>query len=492
MLASTLNILDMQDTSIKPYSLKTDTSGNKYPDNQICVSYDCFANTFDEFNSGSIETFGSEFNKDLPVPASREDIFLGLWLPVVIAMLLGTCSLMCTAKQETSKRSVTCARTPACLMSSCLICQLPFIILITAFAFPMFMLITDVCETGSNLGSEYLISYGDNFCADKIKGEGTLDACVYTKDIPDSAGGGTFTVIIDTVGLYRGLVANDCSYSAHDPYVTLFDSLAESVRDIPNRFLDKYIPADGQIQSSKWYIREPLRNIIENATDSLGDSVANFIKAEGEEALNCEAIGAAFGHLQMYVCDDLFYSLYYYIACWYLCAWVMLCCGLPTACTTCRSLGPVPASGKSEVHATARQKFRIMSAAAILGHAKISPLPDMSNEIVKNMSDDTEILIVNKLQNEDMRVDSFRTISENGDEQIGRTVGNTSVPKDEEIGIEMHAVSKGNSNIYSDHVGLKKISYSSEDMVNLKVEGENINVEASTSNEGVTTNEDKV
>jgi hypothetical protein len=333
---------DFEEDGSQPNDMFKDSNGNRYNDSGVCLADSCCAATSNGFNKGSLsDTLSPILPIDIPadIPMSRENLFIAVWIPVLVSMILGVISLCCTAFQHTYDKRIPCARAPACLMASCMMCHLPCVLIFTAFLFPLMIVITDVCATGANLGSEYMLAMGSEFCEYTANGEGTVTKCLYTHDLPDKYGT-NLTAELNLVGLYRGVFADDCSYSDSDPFVVLFDSLADSIRTLPLSAMEATVPhghKEGSSSSFQLTVRPPLYNILTNTSDAAGEVISNFLKYEGREAFTCEKMSTAFSDVTDVFCIDIISSLYWYIGAWYICGFVMCCCGVPAACLTCRS-----------------------------------------------------------------------------------------------------------------------------------------------------------
>lgn len=312
----------------------TNSYGERYYDDSYCVLDTCVEHTNHVLYTAPMSEWDSEFpGSNIPLDISLSNFLLVLWTPIWIIVLLGVCTIACPLCPN--KRLRDLRQWPACCLSCNIACQLPWILLITGFIFPFLIMFGDICSSGANIGSEYMIAYGDDFCSNTLNGHGTLHDCVFDKNLTNNLGGGNITFNVDIVGLYRGLLANDCSYSQDDPFTSLFDSLGNGVHNVPRGVVDSVFPESAD-HSSIPFVKVRLLNLLlkipQNASSATGDIIRTFLRDEGRQAFDCEHMSSAVNDMTDVVCVSLYEPFFWYVGTWYLCAWVLLCCGLPLAC----------------------------------------------------------------------------------------------------------------------------------------------------------------
>jgi len=312
-----------------------DDSGKRYEDGRYCVTEKCLSKTINAVNTLPMDEISAdEFpgTASLPVPVSRENLFLGLWFPPFVVILLGLWGVLCQFCV-----SCPCKNLPSCAMASCILCQLPWIFILTAFLLPFFVVLSDVCDSGANIGVQYITEYGNGLCSHKFQSNGTIENCVYSRSLPDDYGGSVFSVEYDPVNLFRGLVGGDCRDP--DPVVAVFDSIAESLRTIPLDAVNKIIPEDGSEGTIElpYSLRSDLTAIPRNASIAAGEIMYDFFRNEARDAFTCQNTHDAILALTDGFCVDILPPLFFYVYLWYLLAWTMCCCALPAAWLSCHA-----------------------------------------------------------------------------------------------------------------------------------------------------------
>jgi hypothetical protein len=175
-------------------------------------------------------------------------------------------------------------------------------------------------------------------CEYNIHGEGTNTNCWYSHSFSDTYNT-NLSADLNIMGLYRGMFANDCAYSNSDPFVVLFNSLGTSVRNLPLNVMNSMVDSNNEGSSSQlqFRIRPPLHHILTNTSDNLGIILNDFFSNEGKQTFNCYRMSEAVVDVKNAVCVDIIAALYWYIGAWYICGFVICCCGIPAACLTYQS-----------------------------------------------------------------------------------------------------------------------------------------------------------
>lgn len=130
----------------------TDATGVAYDGGKTCLTRECISASLSALNSQSVSSWAAVFPgmfSFLPsgIPLSREHVFLILWLPAVIAILLSLWAIFPCCCRSSGWKKV-----PASCAAGCMICQLPCLFLITALLWPLLMVVGDVCASGPNIG----------------------------------------------------------------------------------------------------------------------------------------------------------------------------------------------------------------------------------------------------------------------------------------------------------------------------------------------------
>jgi len=298
----------------------------KYEDGDVCVTEKCEDHTMEVLNSAPLSDWDDEFpDLDLSlfqtVDYTREELLIYLWLAPLCIAFLGFLSLVLHAVQKCTMAEKI---TNGCYLG-CILCQLPFLFLLTAFFFALAIVISDGCNSWSAIGESYITSYGDPFCENSLGGDGTLRECSFDTNIPDSMGGGNITATVDIISWYRGIFANDCS-GRPDPFATLLRSLADQTRDIPAGAVD-HVMEDNELN-----LRDALLDIMDTAAADTGTMMHNFFDSLADEVLTCEKVAGVIASVDRETCDSFAPPIFWIIAPWYLCAWIICCLGIPSAC----------------------------------------------------------------------------------------------------------------------------------------------------------------
>jgi hypothetical protein len=297
-----------------------DSKGDKYPDNKQCFMSKCEDHTMDVINTYPMQDWQTEFpDADLSmldsVTYSREELFILLWVPVLLLCFIGIVTLILHAMAGCDKAERVCN----CCWTSCICCHLPIMLLFTAFFFVFVYALSDGCYDGPLVGESHL---KDSICTGPFNGEGTVTDCVRSISIPDSMGGGNITMHMDIKGMYSGFLLGDCP--KEDPFAAVIQQIADGVRGIPEAVTVK--------QVDKTDMRDELKNVTIHMAQNTGDLLHGFMYGVSENVLSCNRISKVFAVIQAETCESYTDPLVWIVAPWYFCTWILLCFALPSAC----------------------------------------------------------------------------------------------------------------------------------------------------------------
>jgi len=319
-----------------------DSNGDEYPDDNTCTLEKCEKHTLDVINYDKIDTWSAEIpslegSPSDSIPFTREELWMLLWVPPLLTAFFAVFVFAFNFKFYNERMRKCCT----CMFQGMVICQIPFILLITALFFPMSVIISDMCTTGGNVPASYLVAYGDESCTELFGGEGTLRSCkmsismsnttinfapdenktdVKFKDIE-------FTV--DILDMYNSLVVS-CDPNA-DPMGAVMSSIADQVGAFPSVYaagiLDNLEPLN---------LREGPRAVIREFGYNLGNLTHNFIQDFSDGTLSCQQISAIFSNMSGSTCGSFSTPSLWLVGSWYLAGWILVLCAFPAGCLTKR------------------------------------------------------------------------------------------------------------------------------------------------------------
>jgi hypothetical protein len=297
-----------------------DSNGEEYPDDLTCTMETCEDHTWDVINNDMISEWPLEmpFFPELALDYTLGQIFLAMWIPPLITAFLGLNVFLLNFKFYKERARKCCTF----MFMSCVFCQLPFILLFTAMIFPMSVVISDVCDSGGNIGTSYLVAYGDDMCANSFGGVGSLSACDV---VVDTVGSENITITVDILGMYESVVNGKCS--GEDPFASIMDTLAEEIVDQPSEALDDWFEDNEDMK-----LREPLKNVMREAAINEGNSLAFFFSFAGSNLFNCEHFADLFQQFSGATCGSFMTPFLWLVGSWYLAAWIIVCCAFPAGC----------------------------------------------------------------------------------------------------------------------------------------------------------------
>lgn len=208
------------------YKYQNDFGDGEYDDTVYCFTYACFEYTIDILNSAPMSEVNEELNppsydgvdddggSDVPLDVSREELMTLLWVPVLILLFIGVCSLIFAFIPRFQKAHNCCN----CCFLSCALVLLPFVFVFSSFFMFLAIIGEDACTTGTAVGESYISLYGDAFCPDKLSGIGTLENCQLNWTLPEViADDANITISVNVLETYNALLQDECN-TAEDPF----------------------------------------------------------------------------------------------------------------------------------------------------------------------------------------------------------------------------------------------------------------------------------
>lgn len=313
------------------YSALAQADGTAYPDGKYCLTSECLSVTIKGINTGPISGLRKLASglPSLPLPLSRENVLLIPWVFPLLALLFGlwgmTSRLCC--------RSAGWQKVPSSCMVGVILCQLPCIFLITGLLFPLGLVLTDVCASGTNIGYNYVLLAGDDACG-MVSGTGTGAACTVSKAVSMQGVSLNVTSTINLPAMYRGLVGVCPAQSrAADPIFAAFADVADQLQDIPYAKAHDLLAGSGaSALPGGLELRPGVTDVVYAAANATGDTASAFVSSIGTSVLSCGRVNAVLADLKEGLCCNIVTPFFWYISAWYLVGWAMLLCGLPAGC----------------------------------------------------------------------------------------------------------------------------------------------------------------
>jgi hypothetical protein len=305
--------------------------GERYPGGAYCTLDKCQEHTLDVVNTAPMNEWQDEFpGTDLSmfdsVTYSREELQLYIWGPTLLLWLIGLIAFI--SHFSVSKCGQTLEKYSAGCYLACICCQLPFIFILTALFFVLIVMLADGCDSYAVIGDSYITTYGDPFCHNVFGGNGTLAHCVIETDLPNYMTQSNFTVTIDILRMYRAIFENECQGGG--PFLTVLDSIADQIVTMPRDYTSNLI--DHINDNGNFVLRDPLINVALNGTGLIGTVVRDYLREQADTTLTCHRIAAVVHEMHTNTCGSMAPALLWSIGPWYLCAWILCCCSLPSAC----------------------------------------------------------------------------------------------------------------------------------------------------------------
>jgi hypothetical protein len=311
-----------------------DTSGSSYSKGALCLSTECLSATSDALNTQPLSQLPSAFPLQLysassffsKITISREGLFLAPWafplLVIALALIAVIIPALCC------KKAPGWQKVPISCMVGAIICQLPCILIAVGIAFPITIFISDMCNTGANIGYNFVLSEGDGICtrlgAISINSTSRPGTCLFNS-VPFLS-----NITLDIPAASRGILSSQCAMpgSLSDPFYLSLSQAASSIETMPVEMMRGMF---GQSETDAFVRPRPYKVII-NASISTGRSLSTFVKSLAIGPVSCSSLGSLLQDVRGAVCCQMEAPLLWYVSSWYLAAWAMLLCGIPFGC----------------------------------------------------------------------------------------------------------------------------------------------------------------
>ena len=323
------------------YKYRDEFNDGDDKDSVYCFTEACFEYTINIMHTSPMSEVNAELyppsyeddanddggGADLPLDVSRQDLMTLLWVPVLLLLFIGVCSLACAFVPRCHKMHNRCN----CCFLTCALTLLPFIFLLSSI-FLLFALIgEDVCTSGTAIGETYISQYGDEYCADTLSGTGTLSNCKFNWTLPDAVGEDeNITISVNVLDTYNALFQKECGMAV-DPFEKIALDLAEQIRPLPIQATQK------ELSESTYVLRPALEDLLNSTAVNYGQVMYDLIAethADGHKVLSCESMSLIYADVEETFCEGVVLPGAWLIGSWYLVAWVICCCGLPSSCAT--------------------------------------------------------------------------------------------------------------------------------------------------------------
>jgi hypothetical protein len=158
-----------------------------------------------------------------------------------------------------------------------------------------------------------------------ITGTGSLAACSIAQDVPTI--GLKINATLDIPAVYAGITGK-CPST--DPFHKTMSDLSAQLRTV--LYSQVHDMLEGGSLSSMIDLRQNIKDIVYNAANSTGNSVADFVDGLSTDVIACSSINSIFTEVKDAMCCNVITPLWWYVSAWYLVGWAMLCCGIPVGC----------------------------------------------------------------------------------------------------------------------------------------------------------------
>ncbi len=290
-----------------------DEDGDNYEDEKgdtiYCVTDVCWDNTEAALTEENFNLSGTE------LPTSMQNLLGLAWVCLAVVFLLAIAALLCPL---CTKRQSSCSRRcPATCMIIIMIMCLPWYFFLNGLLFPLAIILSDGCTTGTNVITEYVNVVGDDWCINNLGGEGTSKECRLKSN--------KFDVTINIDKMVEGFLG-ECSGT--DPFKDAVTQLYDQVEaGTISDAVDKQLTSKSTFED----MREPVRDIIRDAASAMDGVALNYLDSV-VETLDCDAVAAMIDGIKKPLCDDFAGSFGWFTAMVYLASWLMFCVGIPAGC----------------------------------------------------------------------------------------------------------------------------------------------------------------
>ncbi len=208
-----------------------------------------------------------------------------------------------------------------CLRESKLPHEFSVCFCVCVFFFVCFCLCS-LFQTGiENASYQYINARGNSLCTGTFSGVGSKHACA----IPVFNGS---SIVVDIPRAYVNILGGRCS-AEEDAIAPMWDAFRLSVQDYPTKKINGWLDQQ-QAGAGNIVLRPKLLQPVRQFAAGAGVHFGTLVSSMGSSALSCEALHASFSGAKSPFCCAVGTSLYWTIACIYLLAFTLLCCGTPS------------------------------------------------------------------------------------------------------------------------------------------------------------------
>lgn len=356
--------------------LFVDRKGLPYSNGRMCLTSLCLGNTVTALNTMPIASLPTTVFGMAAWPsslgalsavfsflvASRETLFLALWVPYIIFIVMGVWVLtanVCCAPSRWQKAPASC-------LAGMLCCWTPCAFLLAGALVPIMLVLSDFCGSGANLGQNLILAMGDSLCP-TLGGVGGAKACAYT--VPMVPGQFSLNFTLDLPTLYRGVIGGgdgglsgaSCSSDVQVMVTSLVSAVGEQfMTGIPyvvtNGLGDpgmclRTTPAGVALLAARaaaaaaaaaaanaTYLPPPPSPVGPTLSASLCTGLAAFaagvpplLKDLGNTTTSCDAMGGAITELRSAMCCNVVTPLWWFVGAWCAACWASVVLGIPAA-----------------------------------------------------------------------------------------------------------------------------------------------------------------
>ena len=300
----------------------TDENGVRYADGVRCYLTSCIINEVNYIWSGANlkqafqEALWVVSNNEEPKPTSIPDVKLTIeqaaMIPLVFPALVFVFSLLTVLLFCRTRLTKWLQTFFGSMAVGCMFCQLPFIFLVLAAVFPAAILSSDACYSAESMLVKHWLPSNDHCKMLQGKPDPVTGMCVVDKAL---------TVQFDSFELIRG-VLGICGTEAQNAFAALHASVREEVNKLPGRVYDDYILTTDVVQ--------PTLSTILTGTKSFWEVILDAYAVDLTGIVSCNTIAQAYQDVKKTPCCGMNEGLWWVASSWYMIAWSMLFCGIPS------------------------------------------------------------------------------------------------------------------------------------------------------------------
>ncbi len=310
------------------YGVFRNKIGQYYEERKVCATRPCISNELNRlWTGGPALQMTQELLFDMNMTKTRtpfanlgpftlRDVLgVGYVFPA-IAVLIAAISTVIVCKKPCCRKYQTC--TAGCGLA-CIFIQLPIILFVCLVAFPFAMLTGDVCYSAESVAAEvYLPSM--NLC-NTFKGTALESGMCFVEVGRDRFFG--FNASFDA---YAAAVTTfgECK-PEKDGIKRVIDSVKDAAVAMPSRARDQDV-VPTLVNNN---VRPQMIDSIVNQTGNWSHVLAVFGN-DTNEALSCQSISTLYRAFKEAMCCYFTDSLWWVASSWFLIAWSMLFCGIPS------------------------------------------------------------------------------------------------------------------------------------------------------------------